>query len=260
MEAPMTVKKMTRAKAEEIARALSRSGRTGGQGAALSGAALRRPAAARGDRARAGDGAGRCVLFDEPTSALDPKLVREVAHAAALARRSPEDAGRRLARHGLRAGDLRSGDLLRGRPGRRVGHGERGVRQPDSSRRRARSWRLPERATAPARDESDCDAAAAAAGVLSVAVAAVVLAQPAPAAHVGARARARAAGGCASAPTPPIRRSASAEGGEFSGFDIDIGRAIARAARRRGRARQRQLRRHLPGAAERQLRRRASRR
>ena len=47
-----------------------------------------------------------------------------------------------------------------------------------------------------------------------------------------------------------------AEGGDFSGFDVDIARAIARELRRRGRARQRQLRRRLPRAAERQLRRR----
>ena len=38
---------------------------------------VRRPAAARGDRPRAG-GSPRLMLFDEPTSALDPELVGEV--------------------------------------------------------------------------------------------------------------------------------------------------------------------------------------
>ncbi len=47
-----------------------------------------------------------------------------------------------------------------------------------------------------------------------------------------------------------------AEGGEFSGFDVDIARAVARELARRGGARQRQLRRRLSRAAERQLRRR----
>ena len=53
---------------------------------------------------------------------------------------------------------------------------------------------------------------------------------------------------------PPF---ASAQGGEFAGFDIDLGtRDRARAGRQAG-LHQRQLRRHLPGAAERQLRHRA---
>ncbi len=41
------------------------------------GAAVGRPAAARGHRPRAG-AAPRLMLFDEPTSALDPEMVGEV--------------------------------------------------------------------------------------------------------------------------------------------------------------------------------------
>ena len=77
MEAPMTVKKMTRAKAEEIARHfLERVGLAGKEQlypAQLSGGQQQRVAIARA-LAMEPD----VVLFDEPTSALDPKLVREV--------------------------------------------------------------------------------------------------------------------------------------------------------------------------------------
>ena len=77
MEAPMTVKKMTRAKAEEIARHyLERVGLSGKEQlfpAQLSGGQQQRVAIARA-LAMEPD----VVLFDEPTSALDPKLVREV--------------------------------------------------------------------------------------------------------------------------------------------------------------------------------------
>ena len=77
MEAPMTVKKMPRAKAEEIARHfLARVGLAGKESlypAQLSGGQQQRVAIARA-LAMEPD----VVLFDEPTSALDPKLVREV--------------------------------------------------------------------------------------------------------------------------------------------------------------------------------------
>ncbi len=77
MEAPMTVKKMTRTKAEEIARTyLDRVGLSGKEllyPAQLSGGQQQRVAIARA-LAMEPD----VVLFDEPTSALDPKLVREV--------------------------------------------------------------------------------------------------------------------------------------------------------------------------------------
>ena len=78
-----------------------------------------------------------------------------------------------------------------------------------------------------------------------------------PASAQSALARVRASGELrigTDATYPPF---ASAQGGEFSGFDIDLGRALARAARRQAGVRQRQLRRHLSGAAERQLRHRA---
>jgi polar amino acid transport system ATP-binding protein len=52
-------------------------GRPRGQAARLSHATVRRPAAARRDRPRAGDET-RLMLFDEITSALDPELVGEV--------------------------------------------------------------------------------------------------------------------------------------------------------------------------------------
>jgi len=77
MEAPMTVKKMTRTKAEAIARHyLERVGLSGKEAlypAQLSGGQQQRVAIARA-LAMEPD----VVLFDEPTSALDPKLVREV--------------------------------------------------------------------------------------------------------------------------------------------------------------------------------------
>lgn len=78
IEAPMTVKKLKRAQAEEIGRAyLSRVGLAGKEHeypARLSGGQQQRVAIAR---ALAMEPA--VVLFDEPTSALDPRLVRDVA-------------------------------------------------------------------------------------------------------------------------------------------------------------------------------------
>ena len=78
IEAPMTVKKLIRARAEEIGRHyLTRVGLDGKEAhypAQLSGGQQQRVAIAR---ALAMEPA--VVLFDEPTSALDPKLVREVA-------------------------------------------------------------------------------------------------------------------------------------------------------------------------------------
>ncbi len=78
IEAPMTVKKLTRTAAEEVGRRyLDRVGLSGKEHhypAQLSGGQQQRVAIAR---ALAMEPA--VVLFDEPTSALDPKLVREVA-------------------------------------------------------------------------------------------------------------------------------------------------------------------------------------
>ena len=77
MEAPMTVKQLTRAKAEEIARHyLERVGLSGKEQlypAQLSGGQQQRVAIARALAMEP-----EVMLFDEPTSALDPKLVREV--------------------------------------------------------------------------------------------------------------------------------------------------------------------------------------
>jgi ABC-type polar amino acid transport system ATPase subunit len=78
IEAPMTVKKMKRAQAEEIARAyLSKVGLAGKEHeypARLSGGQQQRVAIARALAMEPS-----VILFDEPTSALDPRLVREVA-------------------------------------------------------------------------------------------------------------------------------------------------------------------------------------
>ena len=78
MEAPMTVKKMPRAQAEEIARVyLAKVGLSGKEHhypAQLSGGQQQRVAIARALAMEP-----EVVLFDEPTSALDPRLVREVA-------------------------------------------------------------------------------------------------------------------------------------------------------------------------------------
>jgi ABC-type polar amino acid transport system ATPase subunit len=78
MEAPITVKRMSVPKAEEIARHyLERVGLAGKEHlhpAQLSGGQQQRVAIARA-LAMEPD----VVLFDEPTSALDPKLVKEVA-------------------------------------------------------------------------------------------------------------------------------------------------------------------------------------
>jgi ABC-type polar amino acid transport system ATPase subunit len=77
IEAPMTVRKMTRPQAEEIARVyLQKVGLSGKEQlfpAQLSGGQQQRVAIARA-LAMEPD----VVLFDEPTSALDPRLVREV--------------------------------------------------------------------------------------------------------------------------------------------------------------------------------------
>ena len=78
IEAPMTVKKLTRAHAEELGQQyLTRVGLSGKEHhypAQLSGGQQQRVAIAR---ALAMEPA--VLLFDEPTSALDPRLVREVA-------------------------------------------------------------------------------------------------------------------------------------------------------------------------------------
>jgi cystine transport system ATP-binding protein len=78
IEAPMAVKKMPRAKAEEVGRyyldRVELSGKDDYYPAQLSGGQQQRVAIAR---ALAMEPA--VVLFDEPTSALDPPLVREVA-------------------------------------------------------------------------------------------------------------------------------------------------------------------------------------
>jgi L-cystine transport system ATP-binding protein len=78
IEAPMTVKKLSRREAEDVGRSyLSRVGLEGKENeypARLSGGQQQRVAIAR---ALAMEPA--VVLFDEPTSALDPRLVREVA-------------------------------------------------------------------------------------------------------------------------------------------------------------------------------------
>ena len=78
IEAPMTVKKLRRAQAEEIGRAyLTRVGLAGKEQeypARLSGGQQQRVAIARALSMEPA-----VLLFDEPTSALDPRLARDVA-------------------------------------------------------------------------------------------------------------------------------------------------------------------------------------
>ena len=77
MEAPVYVKRRDKAEARQQALALLERVGLADQRRPVPGDPLRRPAAAGGDRAGAGDGAD-VMLFDEPTSALDPELVGEV--------------------------------------------------------------------------------------------------------------------------------------------------------------------------------------
>ena len=66
------------------------------------GPALGRPAAARGDRARAVSMDPIVMLFDEPTSALDPEMVGEVLDVMVDARQGRHDDDGRHPRDGLR--------------------------------------------------------------------------------------------------------------------------------------------------------------
>ena len=76
--------------------------------------AVRRPAAAGRDRARAGLDP-KVMLFDEPTSALDPELVGEVLARDAQGRRDRHDDGDRHPRARVRARDRRPQRLHGGR-------------------------------------------------------------------------------------------------------------------------------------------------
>ena len=226
IEAPVTVKKMRRSQAIEVGKLylnlVGLSGKEHEYPARLSGGQQQRVAIARA-LAMEPD----VVLFDEPTSALDPRLVREVATLLRLL----DDLKRTLVvvSHDMDFAMAISDQVIYFEGGRAVETGTATGVFGDPSQPETRAFmgdfhdgRWPDDMIQRGRKHIVDVASVLAAGV----VLSVVVAEPLPA--QSALERVRAGGRLRvgiDATYPPF---GIAEGGDFSGFDVDIARAIAR--------------------------------
>ena len=227
IEAPITVKKMPRAQAEEIGRLYLESrracpGKEHEYPARLSGGQQQRVAIARA-LAMEPD----VVLFDEPTSALDPRLVREVAALLRLL----DDLKQTLVvvSHDMDFAQAISDQVIYFEGGRAVESGTASEvfgnpRQPETRAfmESFHDGRAQTRRDLHGQRKDILMLRLVVASALSVLVFAEPLLAQSALERVRASGRLRIG---IDATYPPF---GIAEGGEFSGFDVDIARAIAR--------------------------------
>ena len=195
------------------------------------------------------------VLFDEPTSALDPRLVRDVATLL----RTLDDLKKTLVvvSHDMDFARAISDQVIYFEGGRAVeaGTAQRACSAIRSSPRPARSWRAstPERRGSVMMLRPLLAACSLRRRMVLVAGARPIASRMrAQSALERVRASGRLRVGI-DATYPPF---GIAEGGEFSGFDVDIARAIARELGVEAELVNASFDGVFPGAAERQLRRR----